>query len=85
MKVSRNSPCACGSGKKTKNCCGEKEISSNDPLGKFKLLVAGVVLSLVVLSVFAIIQFYQSDRPEMEAYKCENPACGKTHYRPVSN
>ena len=35
MKVNRNEPCSCGSGKKYKNCCASKTISSDkSKLGK---------------------------------------------------
>lgn len=46
-KVGRNDPCACGSGKKYKNCCLLKEMKTKNPLGgrKFtaKVLSAGGV------------------------------------------
>lgn len=46
-KIGRNDPCSCGSGKKYKNCCLQKEQQKKGPLGgrKFtaKILSAGGV------------------------------------------
>ena len=33
MKINRNDPCPCGSGKKYKKCCLEKHLSSVQPDG----------------------------------------------------
>jgi hypothetical protein len=42
----------------------------------FALLISG-------FAIYAVIDFYSQDRPEMEAYLCDNPNCGKVHYRPI--
>jgi hypothetical protein len=85
MKVNRNEPCTCGSGKKYKNCCGQKRFSRSDGVSKFQLFIISGILVLTAITVYGIVEFYQTDRPEMEAYQCDNPNCGKIHYRPVTN
>ena len=83
MKVNRNEPCSCGSSKKYKNCCG-KDVESNSSNKLKSLLVAGVI-AFFGIAVYGVVEYYQSDKPEMERYKCDNPACGQWHYRPVSS
>jgi len=84
MKINRNDACTCGSGKKYKHCCGNK--SSKGEKNQF---VRGLILSAMFLvaslAIYSVVEFYQEDRPEMEAYTCDNPNCGKVHYRPVSS
>ena len=88
MKINRNDTCTCGSGKKYKHCCYDKKFSLTDE-GKNKGLryYASILLIIGFLYVtaYGIYEFYQEDRPEMEAYKCDNPRCGKIHYRPISS
>lgn len=43
-KPERNDPCPCGSGKKYKNCCQDKENNSF----KSKLGILGIVLALIL-------------------------------------
>ena len=79
MKVSRNEPCSCGSGKKYKNCCGKDVDEKQSFLSRNLIpIIFAVVLGA---TVFGFITFFQEDHPEMEAYKCDNPNCGKIHYR----
>lgn len=47
MKVGRNQPCPCGSGKKYKHCCANKRTA----LGKIHKLFLSVLVLLFVLSV----------------------------------
>lgn len=57
MKVNRNAPCPCGSGKKSKHCCGSaREATSQSKwstLGLYAvaaMAAAGLVLSIINLS-----------------------------------
>jgi len=43
-KLDRNDPCHCGSGKKYKNCCLDK----NDSSLKSKLGIAGLVIAVIL-------------------------------------
>jgi len=82
MKINRNDACPCGSKKKYKHCCENKSIG-NSPNQLIRNLIFGAILLVTGLTVYSVIEFYQEDRPEMEAYTCDNPNCGKVHYRPV--
>ena len=84
MKISRNDSCSCGSGKKFKHCCEDKQsnIASNSPLIKW-IIYIGLIM-FIIFSIWGIVDFYATDRPEMEAYKCDNPNCNSIHYRPIS-
>ena len=46
-------------------------------------LMISLVLLMSGLAIYSVIEFYAQDRPEMEAYTCDNPNCGKVHYRVV--
>ena len=84
MKINRNDACPCGSEKKYKHCCGSKSSGNEN-----NQLVRGIILSAILLvtglTIYSVVEFYQEDRPEMEAYKCDNPNCGKVHSRPVAS
>ena len=84
MKINRNDACLCGSKKKYKHCCGNKASG-----GESNQFLRGIILSGILLvtglAVYSILEFYNEERPEMEAYECDNPNCGKVHYRPVSS
>ncbi len=60
MKIGRNAPCPCGSGKKYKNCCLAKSRSSVTV--QQKLLAAAVVL-IVVAGLIAVVVAFRSDGP----------------------
>ena len=47
-------------------------------------IIAGGVGFFLALIIWAFVESFNSDRPEMEAYKCDNPTCNRIHYRPVS-
>jgi hypothetical protein len=83
MKINRNDACPCGSEKKYKHCCGIKS-SGNDGNKLIRSLIMCAILLVTGLTVYGVMEFYQEDRPVMEAYKCNNPNCGKIHYRPVA-
>ena len=82
MKINRNDACLCGSEKKYKHCCGITSTGNNS-----NQFIRGLILSAIILvtglTIYSVVEFYQDDRPEMEAYNCDNPNCGKVHYRPV--
>ncbi len=55
MKVGRNDPCPCGSGRKYKNCCEGKATAKEALTSKALPILLGVVLmTLVVLIVTAL-------------------------------
>ena len=81
MKTNRNDPCPCGSGKKYKNCCEQKRFQSGDENRITRLLITAAVGVFLAVFLLGVIEFFATDHPEMEAYKCDNPSCGKIHYR----
>ena len=85
MKSSRNDSCPCGSGKKYKNCCEKKRILTGDDNRLIRWLISGAVALFMVVLVWGVVEFFITDHPEMEAYKCDNPNCGQIHYRPITN
>jgi uncharacterized ion transporter superfamily protein YfcC len=58
VKVGRNAPCPCGSGKKYKHCCLAKSAAMPQP---YKLLIALVVLIFVVGIIMAVGTFVSGD------------------------
>ena len=85
MKTNRNAPCTCGSGKKYKNCCEQKRFQSGDENRISRLLITAAVGVFLAVFLWGVIEFFATDHPEMEAYKCDNPNCGKIHYRQQTN
>ena len=81
MKTNRNDPCPCGSGKKYKNCCEQKRFQSGDENRIMRLLITAAVGVFLAVFLWGVIEFFATDHPEMEAYKCDNLSCGKIHYR----
>ena len=63
MKIGRNEPCPCGSGKKYKNCCLAKK--SSTPLAQ-KLLVTVFIL-LIIFGLIAFITAIRSYEPSSSA------------------
>ena len=84
MKTSRNDTCPCGSGKKYKNCCDKKGYQSDGDNRLVRWIISAAVGSLLIIFVWGILEFFTTDHPEMEAYKCDNPACNQIHYRPAT-
>jgi hypothetical protein len=61
--TSRNAPCPCGSGKKYKSCCYEKDAKPAGGLkGKQNLVIAAGVALIVVL-IFGGMAVYSGTRP----------------------
>ena len=84
MKTNRNDPCPCGSGKKYKNCCEQKRFQSGDENRITRLLITAAVGVFLAVFLWGVIEFFATDHPEMEAYKCDNPNCTIIHYRSVT-
>ena len=84
MKTNRNEQCPCGSGKKYKQCCEKKRFQSDDGNKYIRWIISLAIGIFFVLIFWGIIEFFNSEHPEMEAYKCDNPSCNQIHYRPVS-
>ena len=85
MKTNRNDACPCGSGKKYKNCCEQKRFQPGDENRMIRWLIRGAVGLFLVIIVWGIAEFFATDHPEMEAYRCPNPTCTIIHYRPKSS
>ena len=81
MKTNRNDACPCGSGKKYKNCCGQKRFQSNDENHKIRWIIRGAVGFFLAVIVWGLVEFFTTDHPDMEAYTCDNPNCTIIHYR----
>ena len=84
MKTNRNEPCPCGSGNKYKNCCESKRFQSDGKNRYTHWLISGAVVFFFALTLWGVVEYFSSNHPEMEAYKCDNPRCNIIHYRPVS-
>tara|TARA_Y100001970_G_scaffold177805_1_gene216635 strand:+ start:178 stop:441 length:264 start_codon:yes stop_codon:yes gene_type:complete len=84
MKTNRNEPCPCGSEQKYKNCCGKKGLQLSKEQKYIKWIISICILIFLFVTTFGVIDSFSSDKPDMEAYKCDNPNCNRIHYRPVS-
>ena len=84
MKTNRNELCPCGSGNKYKNCCESKRFQPDGKNRYIRWLISGAIAFFLVFTLWGIVEFFSSDHPEMEAYKCDNPRCTIIHYRPVT-
>ena len=84
MKTNRNELCPCGSGNKYKNCCEKKRFQPDEKHRYIRWLISGAIGFFLALILWAFVESFTSERPEMEAYKCDNPACNQIHHRPVS-
>ena len=85
MKTNRNDACPCGSGKKYKNCCEQKRFQPGDKNRLIRWLIRGAVGFFLAILVWGVIEFFATDHPEMEAYRCDNPTCTIIHYRPKAS
>ena len=85
MKTNRNDTCPCDSGKKFKNCCEQKRLKSDNDNQMVRWLISGAVALFLAVLVWGVVEFFTTEHPDMEAYKCDNPNCGRIHYRPKSN
>ena len=84
MKTNRNELCPCGSGNKYKNCCENKRFQSDGENRYIHWLISGAVGFFLALTLWGVIEYFSSDHPEMETYKCDNPTCDRIHYRPAT-
>ena len=84
MKSGRNDSCPCGSGKKFKACCDKKGSVISSENGIIHWLISFAVGVFLIFLIWGMIEHFTASRPEMEAYKCDNPNCGKIHYRPIN-
>jgi hypothetical protein len=51
MKIGRNDPCFCGSGKKYKQCCEKKAIEKSNRFTKWAAIVFGGLLLIGALAM----------------------------------
>ena len=51
MKIGRNDPCFCGSGKKYKQCCEKKAIEKSNRITKWAAIVFGGLLLIGALAM----------------------------------
>jgi hypothetical protein len=82
VKVGRNDPCACGSGRKYKHCCERKQIEREklrDSIGKGVFYVLGplFVVMLCVMAITSLRGGSDSDEPP----KVWSAAHNHWHYR----
>lgn len=63
MKVGRNEPCPCGSGRKYKHCCMGRQ---SNTLMAYKLLFAGLLVAMAVALVMVVnsIRHYEPGASE---------------------
>ncbi len=60
MKIGRNEPCPCGSGKKYKQCCADKATARATLFSRGLVALLGLALIVVVISI--LNGLYSSDR-----------------------
>jgi hypothetical protein len=75
MKIGRNEPCPCGSGKKYKNCCLAKK--SSTPLAQ-KLLVTVFIL-LIIFGLIAFITAIRSYEPSSSTGQGQGQVWSEEH------
>jgi len=76
MKIGRNEPCPCGSGKKFKKCCEGKADASAKMRSRGLVAVLIVVLLIVVVSV--VIELRSDDVP-VQTERVWSPEHGHYH------
>ncbi len=59
MKIGRNAPCPCGSGKKYKNCCLDKKTS----MTVFQKLLAVLFVLIIGGGLIAVVSAFRSQEP----------------------
>ena len=91
MKVNRNEPCSCGSGKKFKHCCaGKSNLKDKSKLG-FLLIALAVVGSFgwfaydYANEIYVdVLKFdFRKKEYRYETYKCNNSNCTIDHTRRI--
>lgn len=59
-----------------------KKIVKKDSEKNILHWLIGIALILFLsISIWGVFEYFTTDHPEMEAYKCDNPNCRKIHYR----
>jgi len=89
MKVNRNEPCSCGSGKKYKNCCVEDSATNDRSKLGFLIIALAIILSFGWFAYdyadeiyLDVLKFdFRKKEYEYEFYKCNNPKCTLEHTR----
>ena len=76
MKIGRNEPCPCGSGKKYKQCCADKPTVRATLLSRGLVALLGFALILVVIS---IASGYLSDQDAADPDRVWSTAHGHWH------
>ena len=73
MKISRNDPCPCGSGKKYKKCCVDKDATFDDdiPPAKKMHLISGAITTSSDMPVFSE-GFFKGKKTGLSAYSLIN-------------
>jgi hypothetical protein len=61
MKIGRNDPCVCGSGKKYKQCCERKATEKSNAMTKWAALIFGGLLLIGTLAMMSSIA--NNDQP----------------------
>jgi hypothetical protein len=64
---------------------GKKTVKKENSISIFRWLIIGALGLFFSISLWGIVEFFTTDHPDMEAYKCDNPNCGKIHYRQKSD
>ena len=77
MKIGRNEPCPCGSGKKYKRCCEGESTTRKTLLSQALLALAGFLFILFVISI--VDAFYSSDPDSAGADRVWSAAHGHWH------
>jgi hypothetical protein len=77
VKVGRNEPCPCGSGKKYKQCCADKATARSTLLSQGLLALLGLAFILVVISI--VDGLYSSDRGGAAPNRVWSPEHGHWH------
>ena len=83
MKTNRNDTCPCGSGNKYKNCCKKERFQSGSGNRLIHWLIITALGLFMAVLIWGVVEYYSTEHPAMEAYKCDNSNCGKIHYRPI--
>ena len=60
------------------------ELVLDDENRYVRWLISGAVGFFLALMLWGVVEFFSTDHPEMEAFKCDNPNCGQIHYRSVT-
>ena len=59
----------------------KKRVKKDSNRNVLNWLIGGALIIFISISFWGVFEYFSTDHPEMEAYKCDNPNCGKIHYR----